>query len=712
MTNRIKSRMSGVRVACLSGALLLGPGAALADSVSDPATFIQQIEAVAAEGTEAQAQRDAIGAQTADAYLAARTEEGFDPSAWLAAIRVAGRYAPAPTRLTVADDLLTRLAPDAQTAATMNFAALDSLGRALVAMQHRPRAGQAIARWIDGSEAYSELNPADLRVLSWFARMSGQAGLEARRKLIERLLENDASAIRAIGLETNTKFIEFLGGSPTDDQRAQWRQRLHEAYIQSPQTVNQMPLPEAHSLARMLAGFRAIDSESEVFVIWVAGAAQVPHDVSTGQMRWLVREIGRVARSDPSQETLDGVERARRNIGEHLQARYMGDLEALRATGPGGLRGPITAAAATLDPDTRADWRDRLLLAFAPDEQALGALNAQATNRLRSSIAPLDRVASNDLAWRWMQTQGDDYDSQHGNDLLTIARYAVRAPAAREIDREALMVAVKTLVDARTGGQPVDYRTALQLMMIYHTARNPQRARYWLNHAYDIALGTPEKRQAATRGTFNELLFHCYHFAEVGIHRPRPELVEVLVRLTLDGAYPNPELELASYLLFDDDSRDQIEGILVDDQGQPRLELARLLAHAHHLNTTSSDYRVRVSELAAPSRAQQPSQPLWDVAEAYARVYARQNPRIGLAIVDVRRALGTAEIESQRYRLLVELVSLYREVRNYRSALALIDSVQAQFDEERRQSLQTLRQAIESAAARQAREQAALHNQP
>ncbi len=143
-----------------------------------------------------------------------------------------------------------------------------------------------------------------------------------------------------------------------------------------------------------------------------------------------------------------------------------------------------------------------------------------------------------------------------------------------------------------------------------------------------------------------------------------------------------------SSLLCTPESRQLLQDELIDNQGNPRLAAAKILAWAYRDVGQLKDWRKLVDDKIAASQGD--SKALWLAVKAYSDTLVTQPPNPLARKPGLDQALAAAASDPVKMAVLGELVELYKEAKREAAAADLLDSVKSQVGGDTAKSIEGL----------------------
>lgn len=643
-------------------------------------------------GADSAAARASLAEHVAEKYMT-------DPAAvatislarWLRLVGYLARDMSEPTRRSWATGLRGAYASGPQALSAVDAEGFQVLVALLGKLRDQETPSLTMA-WMGASDAWRSLNYSGLKTLAGRLGKLGRDGETARAALGEHLTNlctQDPARARAMGCgEWSSLSREF----PKDAVPAQVRQALAAAvrsvFAGNPAVLANLRAGDFQNLCAALKSLGDTQTAS-LAAQWM----EASDAWKAGDLAWFIRALPVAG---------DAAVDAKRLLAQQVEAEYLAGPEAIRSVRPATWLLLCRALRDVLAPGVQAEWAGKLRTAFL-DESA-GELSREDRRALSEALRELgDKASAAQCAREWLAENQEDFAGQPLGDLVALVAIAAQGDRSQVVP---LMEKIDALCLAQASAGQLPPGGFSTVARAWASVDDSGKARAWALRAYNVAVGSEQARADADVRTLNAVVGTMHHVGLLDRNSEEyPAFAEVAARLGREGKLADLEYSSGPYahwgmLLQMPQSRQTLEAALVDDQGAPRLPVAKILAWAYRKADMSEAWRNKIDEKLAAATAPD-TKALWMLV----RAYMEKQPWLD-------QALATAESESCRLCVLRELVAAHTAETRHDQALSLIDSLAGQFSaQESVAVLDALRQRVEQdrteALARRVRRNAA-----
>ena len=370
--------------------------------------------------------------------------------------------------------------------------------------------------------------------------------------------------------------------------------------------------------------------------------------------------------------------RARRSaprltIADHAAATYLADAKKAQELGPRAWLEFAALLKGDLAPEARTQWAGGIRAAFGATQEQLFAMKPADVRPLLECLGDLDAKTAGQLALTFI-SDDQKRPTLSPEDLADLARVAAEGDAAAVAP---LMDNIEQAWLAADRKAPMSLDQMHRIWQCLRQTGNPAKINDWLMRAYGTRFGTEDKWKGVDPGTLWWFAEHMGESAMGGKGQGYPAFAAATARRIREGASFWPyQLPLMSSLLGTPESRQLLQDELIDDQGNPRLAAAKILAWAYRGAGQLKDWRKLVDDKIAAGQGD--SKALWLAVKAYSDTLVTQPPNPLARKPGLDQALAAAASDPVKMAVLGELVELYKEAKREAAAVDLLDSVKSQ----------------------------------
>ena len=555
-------------------------------------------------------------------------------------------------------------------------------------------ARQVLVAWMSGGEAWKSESP---EMLAWLAQNLGHAGDDAkglRGQLAAHLAENYLTAAENIRKGNCWAWSELARNLTRDlnwQSRKAWAERLREAYAGA-KTLASLDLDEALALAAALDHLRA-GPAWEVLLPYMENTDW--RSLRTGDLCRLARGLNRLGA--PAMEN-------RLALAQHVRASYAASTETVRSV-PIDDWAAFTRCGEDMPKADRHAWAQQLQTALGGDTASLLEMGAADVGALAQVLQPLDRQRAVALAHEWM-TRSPHVTEASMQGLWHVAKNAVSHHAEDGSGRNTVPDVFEEAVSRMPDEAKATYDHYLWLLCQWNHVGNTAKVKEWALKAHDVFLGSEAARQEVPMGVIENLAMWFHNAHIVGEGKGYPTFAAAMAGHARRGTLGAKEPKWLAGVLGTPETQQMLRAELLNAQGVPRIEVARILAMAYRPSEAFGEWRTWLDQQLATSRTQTDAKAHWLLVRAYTEAVVVSPPNLLRGREWLDQALKTATTTPTRLHALHELVAGHLSVQRYDRARQCLDENTPRFDEtSAADDIGKLRDAISLAETRDEAEQ-------
>jgi hypothetical protein len=365
-------------------------------------------------------------------------------------------------------------------------------------------------------------------------------------------------------------------------------------------------------------------------------------------------------------------------VAKHVMATYLGSADTVKGIDL-ATWGKLTPSGRNLSGKDRKAWTAALKAAFAADEGALLQLSAGSVLGVTGALAPLDSRQSEGMAYTWL-TKSDLAKGVTEDELTRLAGTAVVYEGVPRAKREDMLKMLDAFYAAK-GADALTYEQYMNVMCCWNVLETVPKVQEWTMRLYQSVLGSEEARQKVTMPVLEALGIWFYHSQMTGSGQDYPALAQALARHAREGTLRSSQPETLGATLGKPETRQILRAELLDSQGQPRPEVARILAWAYRGTPELDGWCTFVDKQVADAKASD-AKALWTMVKAHTAPVIPIEPEPRASLRGLKQALGVAESDTVRLVVLEDVVRLYEKYDARVEAVNLLESVKNQFGAE------------------------------
>jgi len=493
----------------------------------------------------------------------------------------------------------------------------------------------------------------------------GPESAAAKRTLIQTLtadyLSNPA-ATRFLSLPDWLRLAEMGARDLSADTRALWIKGLRVAFVDDAATWSALPPGNVVGLAQTL---RALGDEE-----WFLLGAKA---VETGGWRsWTdLADVAALLEILPPQP--DGRSRqARMALAKGIEQVFLSRSEGVIRARPQTWQVVTSALAQDLSEDRRTAWAKALTTTATADLDRLTPLEVRAW---ADAVGVLDKKAGGTIALEWLKQSKPSWSSLEVNDLTRLGDSLSHAEAAGV---KAVMEQLESLWLAEEAIEPLPWSECDSIARMWSRVGDETRGQEWHRRAFERRL-----KAVTSADDLRSLALWISESRPVDPGKGPADFAAATVELAKAGNLPNSseDARVLAAPMGTPESREILRQAVADDQGRPRLPVARILAYACRESGELGTWQTFLDTRIAEQDTDLDTKALWLVAKSYeAGVSASQEEEYPpQRRAWLGRALTTARSETVRIGILDDLVATFRQEGNPQLAIGLIESVKGQF---------------------------------
>jgi len=418
-------------------------------------------------------------------------------------------------------------------------------------------------------------------------------------------------------------------------------------------------------LGKLAAGNPAVDPDTAARL---ESATWQKWDVNS--QCWL---IGALTAPDKREATKP----ARLKILEHITAACMATNEEARKVTPKQWASLVTGLYDVMPDETRTLWAERLRGIF--DSATLASVGADAKKHrgLLTAIAMLDDKMQTGLTLSWLK----DKTLWQGTPIQALAALAVSAYRTNRQEALPILVDLDKFCVARHATQPLTLNECLALRGMYLKVGQLPKAQLWVLVGCDVTIGTEALRAAADQSTVVKL---SLALVDTGLAGPTKDCSKFAATVAAVASKGKLDMRVAwvpkcvGEALGTPAGRQIVRDALLDSAGNPRLDVAKILATAHKTHGDFKAWRDYVGQQTAGA-SDGDRKALWLLAKGYTDSVTPEKQNLLLVEVGATKALGQAASEPTRVLALRELADVHEQLDKPGVAVSIIESIKNQF---------------------------------
>ncbi len=554
--------------------------------------------------------------------------------------------------------------------------------------------------WFEKSTAWQSLRLKGLLGLAWSLSRTGEDGKAARTRLAEHVTATclgDSKAVRALGTEGWKWMVRRLSYELSAESRERWAARLRSVFMENADAG----LGTVQGLSLVL-GLLGDEEAPDVVLTWFQ-RSPAWQSLKPGELASLAKSLSRCGEAGQA---------AKGQVAEHVRTKYLANAQAARSVKPGEWSALVGCLAKDLSAEARAAWLTGLRSAYAEDAEAFKSLKAAECRSLAGALRTLGDEHTADVVVAWLE-QHEPSGMVTPGESVSLVAMAIHADVKTAGPLTAAFDETWLAADSR---EPLALRTISSIVSCWHSAGNSEKARAWVMRAYSSRLGTEVARESVSVAELRVLSTMLEVMGLTGKGKGYPAFAAALAaharKGTLNVAWATGKgiPQKLAVPLGTPETQQVLENDLLDAQGAPRLDVAKILAWAYRnageLSPWCDFLESRIAGTEDDTRA------FWLAAKGYAMTLVPDPPNRLRRRRWLNDALAAAVSEQGRLVILQEFADFYSGISRPGLAAEMFESVKHQFGGEALAAIKTmqaqLRQKEDARQARNARVQSAV----
>lgn len=547
-----------------------------------------------------------------------------------------------------------------------------------------------VANWVDAGGDLGTWDPTQICSAASRLKVCGGAGKAARTRLAQHLVTTrmtNEQATRGFGDNRWNSLVQVLYGDFSEETRAAWLERLRSAYVGTGDGLSTLTSSEIITLDQMF--LRLNWAEFPMVVIRWASEQTDWQSWKPTHLLWLAGK---------AQVAGEGSSVLQRRLADHLISKYLKSASSASEVDSRTWDRLARYIVPSLPNDVRKEWALRLRESYTDDVESLSKLTTGDVQRLTDALRRLDVSQAGKLVASWTASR------EQTNPVPAAGSAAAIEPAAgaRSEETEPLLAQLDAQWEQKFSEGALAWQDAEHIASAWLRAGKPTKARQWGLRTYALALGSDESRTAADMATMSavaELL------CGLGLWQKEagyPAFAQRASELARQGKLP-PDMRWHVNCQWGKvaqrkETRDTLEAALLDDEGLPRLAVAKILAWAYLCSGDLKSWTGALDARIAESEGQGDAHALWLLAKAQAITISLPNePEFRLSRPWLDAALASAQSEPVRLTCLREFALHFIELGRAQLWMQVFESIQGQFGDQSKEALASTRAEVEKA---------------
>ena len=659
----------------------------------DMPSLVKTAEAICMTDKYTADDRSAIATFVTQKYADASKQADFDIKGWVYLVGVVGPNLADPVKQALAKAVVEKVVPDDKAASQLSDTQVVQAANALLNLGQKDKANAVAIAWVAGGGNYQQATEDSLRELAKHASLGGEAGREARSKLMGHVsaayLAN-AQATLSMKAWNWYDLTKYLSKDLAEADRLAWANQLKAAFGG---TAAAMGALTGTQFRYLMDGLRELgDGQRGQWAVEIVNQSQA-------WKQWETNNVAMLAGSVPKGGK--GSDQAVATIREHVFKIYLASTEATRSVKPWDWTVYVSLFGAELSHEDARDWGLKLCAAYAENDAALRGLAVNEMLGMTEAIKHLGVTsAAGQLALAWLSDEKTRNTCQPDDWGMAAEIAAHNDPAATA----ALMGQLEPAWLAALAAGHMSWQNVEMVARAWNMAGQQPKAQEWAVRTYAAAVANPEPSEAEQLKRMDKVfeVFALVKLTGEGDTAIAGYLADLAKRGVLNDSLGNPPTLASGVATLE--ARSTLEAQLKDSNGAPRLMVAKILswsnAKAGQLDTWKASLDTSVKFTAGDTRA------LWLLARAYAEGVgsAPYNPGAGRQWYEEAQAADVSE--PAKVQVLLEVARAMSAVKMYKQALATLQSAGGQITSEQSAALlNALHQEIDAANGAFLREQ-------
>lgn len=367
--------------------------------------------------------------------------------------------------------------------------------------------------------------------------------------------------------------------------------------------------------------------------------------------------------------------KARDRVADYLYQKYASDPANLKKLTKNQLR-DIGRVAALSPESIRQSWAKGLLGAALPDPDELQKMAIGDVRRLVRTVAGVDTNLGQSIAHRYLTTA--NLSKQPMGTLYTLGKSAIQTNELTESDRTAVGEAIESAWVSQDEATTFSVEETLRLSSFWDMVGDENKKDHWLSQGYERGVGTESARKQIDLENLQVLAFYMIRYEKT---RSKTEF-ESFAHAIVEAAQANtlkdaPKPDYLGYVVDAPASRKIVEKALVDEQGQVRPSIARVLTHTYLKNGKLKDWQKTLDTL--NDNASGDAKAVGLLSRAYAQAPSDRVAPIQQQRTMLDEALASAESAPVRIQVLGQYKTYFDALKRPELTLAMLNRQRDQF---------------------------------
>jgi len=498
----------------------------------------------------------------------------------------------------------------------------------------------------------------------------GDAGASARQALIGSIESKYLSAANAgkLTLSEWKSFTGSLGSGLSKEAKAQWSAILTQAFAGG-ESANALSANGAKELTGVLGNLGAKAQAVDTMANLAAA--------STGWQTWDLNTriwlIGVLTAPDKRESTKP----ARLKILEHITATCMPTAEEAKKV-PLDQWGSLVMGLYDVMPEEISSlWAERLKGIFSSEALAGLVTDVKQRRALLPVIAILDEKMKTGLALSWLK----DRTLWQGAPIEALAALALAAYRDNRDETLPILGDLDKYCVARHATKPLTLDECLALRGMHLAAGQLPKAQQWVLVGCDVAIGTEALRAAANQSTVYKLSPALVDTGLSGPSKDCSRLAATVAALVAKGGLEFRRVgqsKCVGEAMGTPAGRQIVRDALLDAQGSPRLEAAKILACSYRTYGDFKAWRDYVGQQVSGA-SDGDRKALWLMVKGYTDAVVPDSPNLLRVAAGATAALSQASTDAVRILAIRELANVYERLDRPGVAVKIIESMKGQF---------------------------------
>jgi hypothetical protein len=579
-----------------------------------------------------------------------------------------------------------------------------------------------LARWVDVSDAWQTWSMESLLRTESKLLNAGEDGRGARRRIalhFEATYLTDETEITSVSPTSWRGLLNSVASDLSESERATWKEKFSDACTTD---VTDLLGGEGIGVDRLCTWvmFATDEVSEETRVAWIdeirsrfGGTAA--SGFSLAEIRQVAStlaklgdalsldivaawagsaDLSRVAAEDLpdlAKSLADaGIigSSARSRLVSYIEAEYLSSEVKTAEMGAEAWGLLARSVASDLSQDQRQLWVTKLLKAFdASDDQSVAALNASRVAAVADAVAALDDIGAAELSAKWFTVvPKGTWSGEKPKHLARVARHAFRVPGGHSLDKSALAADLDAVIEPAHEQRKLgtyEYETLARAYL----GHDRQKAQEWAMRLYSRALGYQAQKPSLYQ--LGRLAHLMNDVGLVGKGKGYTAFATALANLARTGKLNTRadgklgglgwQRRKLGYPVAAPEARGIVEAELLDDQGLPRIEVARILAWAYRKNEELDAWCQLVDQKLADPETSSDQKALWLLVKGHAASLRPASAERNRQWPYFAPAIAAAQSENVKVQVLIYITGMHNQAERWTAGITLLQSVKNQF---------------------------------